>query len=175
MFQKINEFELVEQLLHSPKHIRELARSINVSPATAMRILNTLENKRMLTSTIQGRNKLYELKETPEAQHITYAVEHYKLIKRLNNPFLRNFVKYVHEHTSEVVVVFGSYAKGTHTDASDLDVYTNNPRTAQQLRKFSHKVSVQSGKLRKESEIGQEIIKNHLILQGVEQFYKLIT
>lgn len=171
MFHKLN---VTRILIQSPTHIRDIAQQTDLSPATVMRTLHKLEKQRAVNKTVQGRNHIYAIADTPEAKQLIHITEHYALLKALENPFIRGFVKYAQNITDDLVVIFGSYAKGTYTNKSDLDVYAERPRIARELRKFSEKVSVQSGTLQKDSEIGREIIKNHLIVQGVERFYRLV-
>jgi len=74
---------------------------------------------------------------------------------------------------TQLIIIFGSYAKGTENNRSDIDIYLETPRQtikrkAQTLnRKFSIKIGQFSDNL-----LTREIEKNHIIVKGVERFYE---
>lgn len=177
MFQKRNDFEFVEILKQEPHHLRKIAAKTGLAPATALRALKTLQQENVVDYIREGKNTKYFLKETPEAKNYVFMTETYKQLKLLEQPLLRALSKELCEHTNgELIVLFGSYAKDTATKESDIDIYleTNNQELKKKLGKLSAKLSIHIGTLSKDTSLGKEIIRNHVILQNTERFYRII-
>ena len=99
----------------------------------------------------------------------------YRRIKEIKNPFF-------------ICVVFGSYARGAARKGSDLDlcVITNEEEVRSEINTILgitpfdiHYLEFGSDEFIKmlrtrEFNVGKEIVKNRIILKGVEQFYELI-
>ena len=117
------------------------------------------------------------MKATPEAKTYLFMSEHYKFLKIIQNKKLRRIVKQLQEKTSgELIVLFGSYAKGLEKKSSDVDVFiqTKDRKLRDELREISDELSVKIGELKKDDLLSKEIIKDHVILQNIELFYKTI-
>lgn len=177
MLQKKNDLEIVEKISNSPKHIRRIAKELNLIPSTALRIIKKLEEEKVVDFKIEGKNKVYSLKETLEAQHYVLMSEIYKLNKIIQNPKLRRIIKELKGKTNgELIILFGSYAKGTKRKESDIDIYIESTETKlkEKLSIISEKLSIKTGKLDKENLLTKEIIKNHVIIQNFERYFQLI-
>lgn len=99
----------------------------------------------------------------------------YKRIMEIKNPFF-------------ICLIFGSYAKGTARKGSDLDlcVITNEKEVKSEISAILditpfdiHYLEFSSDdfiKMLKTTEfnVGREIVKNKIILKGIEEFYELI-
>lgn len=88
------------------------------------------------------------------------------------------------------IIIFGSYVKKTQTKTSDIDIaiITEEPHLeeAERTAKYASNLSTVSTHIieftyqdltkmlleKKEINVGKEIIKNHVILTGYENFYK---
>ena len=176
MLQIRNDFEIVEKLRKNPAHIRKLAEELKLVPSTVMRIVKRLEQEKIVDFSTQGKNKVYFLKKTPEAKKYLFMTEEYKSLKILQNTKLRMIIKELEEGTQgELIVLFGSYAKGTAKKDSDIDIYieTDNRKIREKLRTISEKLSIKMGKFDKDNLLTKEIIKNHTILQNTSRFYQL--
>ena len=57
---------------------------------------------------------------------------------------------------------------------SDIDLYieTNSKLLKKKIEKFNSKINVKIGKFDNKSLLIKEIIKNHVIIKGVERFYE---
>ena len=175
MLQKRNDFEIIELLRKEPKHIRQIAQELALVPSTVMRTLKRLEQESIVDFRQQGKNKTYSLKNTPEAKAYLLMTENYKLQKILQNLELRRITKELQEATKgELIIVFGSHAKGTATKESDIDLYieTEDKKLKERITQISKKLSVKIGKLDKENLLTKEIVKNHIIIQNIERFYE---
>jgi len=177
MLQKRNDFEIIECLLFQAKHIRYIGQKTKLNPSTVMRTLRNLENKGVVDFKREGRNKIYYLKDTPEARTYKYITEHYKLLKTLQNPKLRRIIKALTTIShGELIILFGSYANNTSKEESDIDIYveTESRELQKNMQNISEKLSIKIGKIDKENALTSEIIKNHVIIQNTERFYNVI-
>jgi len=177
MLHKRNDFEILEILLKEDSHVREIAAKLNMIPSTVMRILKRMQKEGIVDFKKEGRNTRYFLKKTTEAKISAQMVENYRLQKIMQNPSLRMVLMELIESTEgELIVLFGSHAKGNATEKSDIDIYleTKDSSLKEKLRKISDKLSIKIGNFDKESLLAKEIIKDHIIIQNVDRFYRLI-
>lgn len=177
MFQKRNDFEIVALLQKESLHLRSIAKSLAIPLSTAMRATHFLTSENVIDYKKQGRNKEFFLKETNERRIYEYMAEKYKLLKLLQKPVLRRYVQQILSQTNnELVILFGSYAKGAENEQSDIDVYveTKDASMKSTIGSISEKISVKIGSFEKSSDIGREIIKDHVVLQNLDRYFYLI-
>lgn len=179
MVQKRNiELEIILELLKEKKHIREIAKNLKESPTTILRKSNNLIEKKIIDFEQKGKNKYLFLKKNFETLTYIYFAEIYKLSKFLeqNTKLKIVFEEITKKSKSNLIILFGSYAKGNETKNSDLDVYieTKNLKEKEEIQKIYSKFSVKIGKFDKDSNLIKEIIKNHIILKGFEKFYEKV-
>ncbi|MBW2983441.1 nucleotidyltransferase domain-containing protein [Candidatus Woesearchaeota archaeon] len=175
MLRKRNDFEIIEALRKGPKHIRHISEATGIIPSTVTRTMRRLEEEGAVDFIHEGKNKIYSLKQTPEGQLYLYMTEHYKLLKLLQDAQLRRIARQLQEHTSgELIMLFGSHAKGTANSKSDIDIFveTDDRALKTRLSSLSEKLGIKIGKLQKENPLTQEIIKHHVIIQNTERFYR---
>ncbi len=83
------------------------------------------------------------------------------------------------ERSEGILIIFGSYANFSANEKSDLDVFViGNIRDIEDLEEiYNVKINIvksNKNKFDKKEHIIKEIIKNHIILKGVEGFVELI-
>jgi len=109
----------------------------------------------------------------------------------LNNPKLRVLRKYILDlsYPFLIVLLFGSYVKKKNLENSDIDlcIICDNKEKSNELIKqlgiISLKLEIQeftseefiSMTEKKHNNLGHEIVKNNIILYGVENYYHLIS
>ena len=73
-----------------------------------------------------------------------------------------------------MIVLFRSYAKGHPKKDSDIDIYleTTNNKIKPKIQELNSKINIKVGKFDINSLLVKEIIKNHVIIRGVEDFYE---
>jgi predicted nucleotidyltransferase len=171
MLQKRNDLEIIEILRKKPTHIRAISKKIKLIPSTVFRTLNALEKEKVVDFNREGKNKIYFLKETVEAETYLFITEHYKYLKIMQNMHLRRkIVELKKLFKNELIVLFGSYAKGLETKYSDIDIYVE---TDKKISQIPENIQLKIGKLDKNSALTKEIIKDHIIIQGVDRFYQV--
>jgi len=176
MSQKRNiEFELILQLLREQSHVRALSKSLGQSPATISRKLAFLVEENILDFKTQGKNKTFSLKKNIQSRNFIYKAEHYKLIKVTKEyPQLSIILNDIIKKTNnKLIILFGSYAKSSAKKTSDIDIYTEttDKNIKEEIESINLKIKVKIGEFDLNSNLIKEIIKNHIILKGVEEFY----
>ncbi len=178
MFQKKNDLFVVELLGAEPMHLRRIAAATGIAPSTALRLLTKLQADGVVDRREEGRNAVYFLKSTPEATIHSLMAEHQKLLRLLEESELRRiYAEITRETDGELVILFGSHANGTANEGSDIDLYveTTDPKKERAIELISDRIHLTIGSLRKDSDFFKEIVKNHVILQNAERFFRLIA
>lgn len=180
MVQKENiDLEMVLKLLEGKMHLRELARSLEVPHSTIMRKLNILLEEGIIDYLVEGRNKVFFIKDNLQARNYVYNAERYKLIKLLNKySKLKIILEEVLKISScELIILFGSYSTFSAGNSSDIDIYLDSVSKEEKnkIEGLNSKINVKLGKFDKSSLLIKEIMKNHVLLKGVEKYYEKIN
>ena len=71
-----------------------------------------------------------------------------------------------------MAAIFGSYAKGTAKKDSDIDLYveTEDKTLKRRLELLDSRLSVKTGEFDANHLLIKEIIKDHVIVKGVERY-----
>jgi DNA-binding Lrp family transcriptional regulator len=164
-------------------HLREIARAVHVDPKSVATQLKRLEKNNVIAGIQKGRNKEYSLNLgnylTP--YHMVLA-EAFASIQYLDRNFeIKKLVSETGDSMGNAAILFGSFAKGTMTDESDIDILIladKKPnRSAFQAagelinREVSVKFATEEQVLKGLSEgdpLMREIMANHVILKGID-------
>jgi predicted nucleotidyltransferase len=170
------ELEIILVLLSGENHLRGIARQLNESHSTILRKLNKLVMDNILDYRMEGKNKVFFIKKNLQAKNYVFNAERYKLIKLLREyPELDIIMEEISKASKEtLVIIFGSYAKFIAKKNSDIDLFveTRNRAVREQLESIHSRIKVKLGDFDLSSSLIKEIIKNHAILKGVEEFYE---
>lgn len=170
------DMELVGALLGGESHSRALAKRLEASSSTVALKLKALVGANVLDFRVEGRNKVYFLKKSREARSYAIMAELYKLNKTLDRyPELRGVVESIQRNEKiGLAILFGSYAKGTATKESDMDVFieTTDKRLKQEAELLNSRLSVKIGEYDRSSPLIREIEKNHVMIKGAELYYE---
>lgn len=168
--------EIILLLLKEESHVRGIATALKESHSTVLRRLNELVKGNILDYKMKGKNKVFFIKKNLQAKNYVFNTERYKLIKLLRKyPKLNIIIDDVLKKTDErLVILFGSYAKFRAKNDSDIDVYvdTKNRKVKKEIESVNSKIKVKIGSFDIRSELIKEIIRNHIILRGIEEFYE---
>jgi predicted nucleotidyltransferase len=172
-----------------PISILALSGSAVLDYKNTYNIVNDLQPEIISKEKI-GNTNLIKLNLVPNQE--IYSVESKRTEEFLSkHPQLRIVKRYTEElnYPFLILLVFGSYIKGTRTESSDIDlcIISDNKNEANELQE---KLSLLSLKLeihefttkefismieKKQNNLGHEIVKNNLLLYGIENYYNLIS
>ena len=174
---KINHtYEVILQLLKKEAHGRELAKELKTSLTRVQSILTELRNINVLDYKIEGKNHIYFIKKNLISKSFILNAENYKLTKIINKhselePIFDDIIK---KSKCNLIILFGSYAKGIPKKESDIDIYieTTDQKVKEEIQKIYDLISIKIGKFNLNDLLIKEIIKNHIIIKGGEEFYE---
>lgn len=168
--------EIVLHLLREPVHLRGLADALQVNHMTIARKLAVLQNDNIVDYTKEGKNKVYFLKKSIESRNLAIASELYKQSRAVAQyPLLRDVIQSVIAIPEiRFALIFGSYAKGTAHEGSDIDLFieTLDRELKKGLEQQNSLISVNIGPFDRESPLIREIMSNHIIIRGVEDYFE---
>ena len=168
-------------------HVREMAKLTKKSHVTLLPHLKALEKDKILISKTVGKNKVYSLNfeniitknylTLSETVETTTFLEQIFLIKKITTDIFSL-------NLSGIIILFGSYAKKTFKEDSDIDLFyigTISDKEIHEIKKigktYGKTINIKKSTLknfelglRKKDPLIIEIIKNHIILQNPEQF-----
>jgi len=170
------ELKIVLILLKNEVHLREIARNLNESHSTILRKINELVKENILDYRKEGKNKIFFIKNNLKARNYIYSAEIHKLNSLLKkHPELSIILEDIKKDFPKgMIILFGSYAKGISKKDSDIDIYleTNNNKIKDKINEINSKLSIKIGQFDTKSLLIREIIKNHIIIRGLEDFYE---
>jgi predicted nucleotidyltransferase len=169
------ELEIINLLLRSESHVRGVAKKLGESHSTVLRRLNSLKKENVVDSNVEGKNKIFFLKDNIITKNYIKKAELQKLSNLLRKyPELGILFEDILKKTDDkLIVLFGSYAKGLAKKDSDIDIYveTKNRSVKKAIEDIHSKISVKIGAFDTKSPLIKEIIKDHVIIRGIEVFY----
>lgn len=170
------ELEIILVLIRGESHLREIARTLKKSHSTILRKINELVKIGVLDYKMEGKNKKLFIKNGLGARNYIYSAEIYKLSKFIEKyPELGIILEDIKKNMPKgMIILFGSYAKGNPKKESDIDIYieTLDSPVKSKVKDINSKINVKIGKFDASSLLIKEIIKNHIIIRGVEEFYE---
>lgn len=176
---KINyNYEILLLLLKKEMHGREIAKELHTSLTRVQSKLTELRNLNVVDYKIEGKNHIYFIKKNLNSKSLIINAENYKLTKLLTkHPELEPlFEDIIQKSKTNLIILFGSYAKFKEKEGSDIDIYieTINPKIKEEVQNIYDLISVKIGKFNAEDLLIKEIIKNHIIIKGGEIYYEKI-
>lgn len=165
-------------------YIREVQKSLKISPRTAQIILDDLEKKAVLESSKKGKIKTYKIKNSFIAKEYLIFVEQYKKIAFLKSrPMIKEIISKITSHISGIGIVFGSYAKGTEKKGSDLDIFIAGKYDEKEIMQVSElygiEISVKSYPIKtferniKTDTLIKEVLGSHVMISGSESLVRM--
>ncbi len=168
-------------------HVREMAKLTKKSHVTLLPHLKALEKDKILNPKTVGRNKVYSLNlDNIISKNYILLSETIESVKFLEQIFLikKISIEIFNLYLKGTVILFGSYAKQTFKEDSDVDVFylgSIKEKEIDEIRKigkiYGKTINVKKSSLknfiygiRMEDPLIVEIIKNHIILQNPEPF-----
>ncbi|MDE1814617.1 MAG: nucleotidyltransferase domain-containing protein, partial [Thaumarchaeota archaeon] len=106
-------------------HLREISRETEIDVKAIQLQLKKLEKINVLSSVIRGRNKDYHLNlnNVTTKYYLVMAEVFISIIYLKKNFLIKKIVDEIENKIHEPIILFGSFAKGTYTKDSDVDVF----------------------------------------------------
>ena len=190
------ELKIVDLLARNTERkltINEIAKSLEEYYSFVHRTVNKLIKDNVITKEKAGKSYLCSINLEAEK---TIALVNLSEIEKKNDLYnsnkelkiiLEDFVKMTESIVNPIsIVLFGSYAKGTATKESDIDILLIS-RIKVGIDKITKEIYAKYGKeinpvmmtsedfkRQKDKVIIKEIIKDHYVLYGVEKFVNLV-
>ncbi len=167
-------------------YIREVERLLKVSSRTALNTMAKLEKIGILESRKRGKIKTYSIRKTTLSREFFLLSEQYKKIQFLEkNQLIKEVLEKADEFMQGIVVVFGSYAKGTQKEDSDLDLFIAGTYDEKKIKdtgkKYGIDINIKSYPLQLfEKEIHDDILlkeikENHILIKDAEGFVSRVV
>ncbi len=168
--------DIILVLLRDPLHARGIAEILERSHSTVIRRLQELVEENVLDFTLEGRNKVYSLKRSIEGRNAAIVAELYKQSQVVADyPLFRGIIRTVLElQEVQIALIFGSYAKGAAHERSDIDLFieTDDRNLKKRLEENYTALSVKIGLFDLDNPLIREIVKDHIIIKGVEKYFE---
>ena len=170
------DLEVILVLIKEKTHLRAIARLLNEPHVNVFRTVKYLRKEKVIDYKKEGKNNTYFIKDSLEARNYVFMAEQYKFIKVLKQyPELHIILSSVLKQTKdEMIILFGSYAKFIAKENSDIDIYidTEDLEVRKKLLPLHSRLSIKLGAFDMSSLLIKEIVKNHVIVRGIEEFYE---
>ena len=170
-------------------HLREIARKTEVDVKSIQLQLKRLERINVLSSVFRGKNKEYTLKldNIITKYYLIMAEGFISVIYLKKNFLIKKIFGDLGKKIDDPLILFGTFVKGGHTKESDIDLFVIgekkiDKRVVQEISdlvdreiniKSSNKTQFFNG-LRNKDPLVNEIVSNHIILKGIDQFCEIM-
>ena len=159
----------------------QIARDKNLNQKSTALFLEELEQELILKSKMQGKNKLYSLNSENLEILTQYlcAVEHLrtKLFYEKNTK-IKLIIEKIIPLITGIALIFGSYAKDTQKETSDLDIFATGNHNKEKIHQISKtynlEINIKEQKTFEINTLTKEVIKNHIIVQNTEEYIRTI-
>ena len=162
-------------------HLADVSRQLKEPHPTVRNYLNYFEKKALLIKQVKGRLTIYRLnKNNPLLIHYLVLVEKERLIAACEDLLIQEFVSFLDKHIDEntKVILFGSSVENSRK-AEDLDlIISGDVDFKDKLKDFEDKFNKKIHLINVKNlhditdTLKKEIIKKHIIINGVEEVIK---
>lgn len=162
-----------------------LSKKTNLSQKNVALTLLELEKKGVLALRLSGNRKYYFI------NFLNPLINDYLVFFELSRKieFLekhKKMIDFAREIRGEIVCIFGSYAKGTQTKSSDLDIFIVGKVDLMKIKKqgskygyspqiFNMTLNDFKKNLLKKTTLIQEIMNEHVLLKGFDKFVEVVN
>ena len=168
-------------------HARQMAKLMQKSHVTLLPHLKSLEKDGILGSKTNGKNKIYSLNfENINAKIAILIAEAVESMVYLDKVFIIKSItaEIAKLNLSGTFILFGSYAKQTFKEESDIDLFYFGDIMDEEQKKISNfgkiygkninikkasKIAFENG-LRAKDPLIEEVVRGHILLHNMEPF-----
>ncbi len=164
--------------------MNELSKLTKIPYATFYRTIQKMKDLVKLQAVGKSKTVVLNTKNPAIKAYLTISSEEEKKEFLQKQPIISKIASEF--DTSDTVVLFGSYAKGTQREASDIDLLVINKNGKKSIsfskyevlfRKKINPMFVTSSEFRKmlkeaDENVGKQALKDHIMLNNPESFWK---
>lgn len=175
-----NQLKIIEEFLRdldSKLTGSFIAKKKRLNQKTVANYLNRLEKENILESRTQGKNKLYyfNLQNKEIVKNFIMAVEHLRTINFYRKNILaKEISEKIIPLIKGVAIIFGSYAKKTQKEDSDIDIMVIGKCDEKEIDKtskmYGKEINVKIYPKPINDILTKEVIKNHIVIKNTERF-----
>ena len=172
-------------------HLRQIARETDVDVKAVQLQLKRLEAVNVLSSALKGRNKEYTVNlRNSISRYYLMLAETFASVTCLAKDFvIKKIETDIGDRIEGTIILFGSFAKGQQKKQSDVDLFVMGSKSGALSRgivreigdMIGREISVKLGSkrqflngLEEGDPLVREVVSNHVILRGVDDFCNLI-
>ena len=173
-------------------NIRSISKSLEMDYKNVYSIIKRLEKASLIKIETFGQSSRVKLNAIAHPLVFEAEFERRKdILKDKNLAVMLSSFKRAIKSKLYILLLFGSYAKRTQTKSSDIDLMVICPdgledafekdisRTARSMPLPLHPLVFSESQFieminAKEPNVGQETLKNNVILYGIEQYYEMV-
>lgn len=167
-------------------HVRKMAKLLGANHVTLLPHLKALEKEKILVPKEVGRSKVYFLNPNNIiGKEYLIISEKFAASEFFEKTFL---IKKIYDgifglNLKDSIILFGSYAKGTATEESDIDLLLIGEASGNDIRKikevgkmYGKEANVKSASIEnfesgiKHDVLIGEVVKHHIVLQNPDVF-----
>jgi predicted nucleotidyltransferase len=166
--------------------MHELGRLLSIPYASFYRTVQRMKDVLIIEKV--GKAKMLKLnRKNPIVKaYLTIASDEERKVYLKKQPVVRKIAMEL--ETNDVVILFGSYAKGKETEKSDIDILVINKEGRKSLsfskyellyKKKINPIFVTKKEFKnmlkdKEENVGKQVLKEHIILNNPEEFWECV-
>lgn len=181
---------LIENKENGHISIRQISSDVGIDYKNTYNHIEELTKNKIITQKIIGNIKPVKINLIPNEEIINTEKKRAKEFLNKNPKFklIRQDIESV-DYPFMIVLVFGSYVKGSESKQSDVDICVicdNKSRVDELVRKLGvltlkleiHRFTLNefvSMIKKKQNNLGNEIVNHNIILFGFENYYNLIS
>ena len=166
--------------------MHELSKSTRIPYATFHRTIQGMKD--ILHMKLVGKSKVITLniQNASIKSYLTISSEEEKKEFLKNNPIISKIA--LELQTKDIVLLFGSYAKGSQRESSDIDFLIINQKGEKSIsfskyellfKKKINPIFIKNSELiamlrEKDENIGKQALKDQIIINNAEKFWELV-
>ena len=166
---------------HDFIHIREISRLVNIAPTTAGNILKELEENNILSKKVLGKNCFYSLNKNHKSRKLIAMAENYKFLKECRDERFSAMSEKLMDNIASIksfidsIIAYKENEKLSLLFITSLDHETIKSRimaagiTAERITVLTR----ENFKNNLENEMIKNILKDHIMISGAENFVDL--
>ena len=170
-------------------HLREIARRTNVDVKAIQMQARRLEGANILTSATRGRNREFSLNiENHLTRYHMLLAEAFASITFVTAHFsVKKVATSIGDRIDGILILFGSFAKGTADEESDVDLFAVTEREIdadvieETSKAIGREICVKSANrdqflrgLEEGDSLVKEVVSNHVLLKRIDEFCEIM-